>query len=54
MALLEKVCQNIDVEKKETSESNMLHKEILRPPKTYYMLANRACRKSIMIGHDLN
>lgn len=31
----------------------MLHKEVLRPSKVYYMLANRACRKSIMIGDDL-
>ena len=31
----------------------MLHKEVLRPSKVYYMLANRACRMSIMIGDDL-
>ena len=31
-----------------------MHKEILRPKKVYSMLANRACRASIMVGRDLD
>ena len=30
-----------------------MHKEKLRPQKVYKMLANRACRQSIMVGRDL-
>ena len=33
---------------------NLMHKEILRPKKVYNMLANRACRSSIMVGKALD
>ena len=38
----------------EVEKGNMMHKEILRPKKVYAMLANRACRSSIMVGRDLD
>lgn len=56
--LIEIVNENVDQdERKKNSGINkekMLHKEILRPKKIYSMLANRACRQSIMIGRDLD
>ena len=38
----------------ENETATLMHKELLRPKKVYRMLANRACRSSIMVGHDLD
>jgi DNA mismatch repair protein PMS2 len=32
----------------------MIHKEVFRPEKVKAMLRSRACRKSVMIGMDLD
>ena len=36
------------------THDHFIHKEVLRPSKIYHMLANRACRQSIMVGKDLD
>ena len=35
-------------------DTSLMHKELLRPKKVYSMLANRACRSSIMVGRTLD
>ena len=54
--LIEIVNDNLDQDtsKNELFKDKMLHKEVLRPKKIYSMLANRACRSSIMIGRSLD
>lgn len=42
------------VEKSESGEATLMHKELLRPKKVYSMLASRACRSSIMVGRTLD
>ena len=43
-----------DRSKTTLDKSSFMHKELLRPKKVYQMLANRACRASIMVGRSLD
>ena len=46
--------KSLDKREAEHSGPCLMHKEILRPKKVYSMLANRACRQSIMVGKALD
>ncbi|CAI2382786.1 unnamed protein product [Moneuplotes crassus] len=51
--LLSKITEDIDMNEMKKLEKDFLHKDIYRPKKVRNMLANRACRNSIMIGKAL-
>ena len=51
--LLSKITENIDQNDK-NEHGAFLHKDMFRPDKTRKMLANRACRNSIMVGKALS